>query len=587
MSGVQLLPTAEYLAQSQRADSVEFDYAMNYSFWPWRALTLIAPDLFGNPAEGNYWGYATYWEDAIYIGLLPFLLALGALRSSRRGDRKDSDLDDADQPLLPAHQSGLSIFLLVTIAITFILAMGKNTPVFPWLYDHVPTFNLFQAPARMMIWVVFSLSLLAGIGAENWRRPQKRALYWTRLGTAGAVAVSLGAGIAWYVMGDISPSFIRATALAGLWGVLAGGLSLVAPEVGFFDGVNGGFDPKTLHGINSKQYPYRLWYWGVVLLIGLDLWVAHYGLNPAVDLEFYKVSPSADKVRTLLDGGRLYLPESHEYEVKFLRYLRFDSFDPGVDWHDLRGTLLPNLPLLDNLSSANNFDPLQPGRYSRWLAELKLADVVTRDRMLDLMVVAVRQKVDQRQPYGVRYEAVGRGARLRWLPCALVVKDGSEALVALMDHEFDFQSWVIIEGDIIQNQAECPTEQNDRDVEIEIISEDANRILLKVSADVDGWLVLSDTWYPGWKAQIDGNPAQVYRAFYLFRAVPIEAGIRQIELVYQPISFWLGAFLSIGAWVVFIILRLKVTARPEGIGGAFFGGFAPKNTPPHTPTRES
>jgi hypothetical protein len=79
LAAIQLLPTAEYLLQSQRSHAVDYDGALSYSFWPWRFLTLLAPDFFGNPGQGNYWGYANYWEDAIYIGLLPILLALATL----------------------------------------------------------------------------------------------------------------------------------------------------------------------------------------------------------------------------------------------------------------------------------------------------------------------------------------------------------------------------------------------------------------------------------------------------------------------------------------------------------------------------
>jgi hypothetical protein len=74
LAAIQLIPTAEYLMQSQRASAVSYDLAMTYSFWPWRFLSLLAPDLFGNPAIGDYWGYGNYWEDAVYIGLAPFLL---------------------------------------------------------------------------------------------------------------------------------------------------------------------------------------------------------------------------------------------------------------------------------------------------------------------------------------------------------------------------------------------------------------------------------------------------------------------------------------------------------------------------------
>ncbi len=80
LAAVQLLPTAEYLIQSQRAAAVDYAFAMTYSFWPWRLLSFVTPDLFGSPVQGDYWGYGAYWEDAVYIGLLPFVLALGVMR---------------------------------------------------------------------------------------------------------------------------------------------------------------------------------------------------------------------------------------------------------------------------------------------------------------------------------------------------------------------------------------------------------------------------------------------------------------------------------------------------------------------------
>ena len=79
IAAIQLLPTVEYLLQSQRSGAVEMEYALNYSFWPWRFLTLFAPDMFGNPVRGDFWGSANYWEDAIYLGLIPILICLGLI----------------------------------------------------------------------------------------------------------------------------------------------------------------------------------------------------------------------------------------------------------------------------------------------------------------------------------------------------------------------------------------------------------------------------------------------------------------------------------------------------------------------------
>src|SRR3990172_7777457 len=83
LAAVQLIPTLEYLSQSGRAIGLAEGFALTYSLWPWRLLGLLAPDLYGHPAQGNFWGYANYWEDALYLGILPLLLALGA--AARRG----------------------------------------------------------------------------------------------------------------------------------------------------------------------------------------------------------------------------------------------------------------------------------------------------------------------------------------------------------------------------------------------------------------------------------------------------------------------------------------------------------------------
>jgi uncharacterized membrane protein YfhO len=54
-------------------------------------------------------------------------------------------------------------------------------------------------------------------------------------------------------------------------------------------------------------------------------------------------------------------------------------------------------------------------------------------------------------------------------------------------------------------------------------------------------LVLSDTYYPGWKVFVDGSPEKIYQADYNLRAVFLGAGTHQVKFVYDPVSFKLGA----------------------------------------------
>ena len=81
--------------------------------------------------------------------------------------------------------------------------------------------------------------------------------------------------------------------------------------------------------------------------------------------------------------------------------------------------------------------------------------------------------------------------------------------------------------------------------EVEFISESNNKLSLKVEAETESILVLSDTYYPGWKVFVNGKEEKILRANYNFRAVPLSKGIHQIEFRYDPVSFNLGAGLSI------------------------------------------
>jgi len=541
LAAIQLLPTAEYLAESQRSAAVDYRFAMNYSFWPWHLLTLLAPGLYGSPVTGDYWGYANYWEDAIYVGLLPFLLALGALWGGLRDRRANKGT---------ARLVGL-LFILFLLAL--LLALGKNTPVFPWLYNHVPSFAMFQAPARYMIWAVFALALLASLGAEHWRRPAGRALYWTRLGTAGAFAVSLGAGLAWFFMGDISPTFIRATALAGMWGLGAGLLSLLAPMRADAEPGSRAANPRfaKLNGTLS-----RCWPWGVAFFIAADLLIAGWGLNPGGPLDIYRISPSAVRVRQLAGGHRLYISPADEEELKYKRFLRFDTFAPEEDWMNLRAVILPNANILDRVASANNFDPLLPGLYVDWMDRLARAMPPARQGMLDVMDVGVVETIRVNEPLGVVFQPVSGGGRARWLPCAFHVADRRTALQVIGTGGVDLDSQVVVEqGDMALNfPCDSPPGLSSAEVSVRAHDEDPNRLELRLSAPSAGWLLLSDLWYPGWRAEVDGEATPIWRGNNIFRLVQVPAGAHTVVFSYRPATFRLGLALSSAAFLLVIIL---------------------------------
>ncbi|MDH5506631.1 MAG: YfhO family protein [Anaerolineae bacterium] len=534
LAAVQLLPTAEYLAQSQRATAVDFTYALNYSFWPWHFLNLVTPNIFGSPAAGDYWAFGAYWEDAIYIGILPLLLALAAL--FRRGK--------------PSLYSRLVWFLSILLVVTFLFALGSNTPIYPWLYRHIPTFDMFQAPARYTIWAEFALALLAGLGFEGWRRPEKRALYWSRLGAAAAFAVTLGAGLGWYLLatgelsfGQVQPTFIPAIALAGLWGLGTGILNLLAPPQD---------DPQ----------PRPTWVWAAVILLSLDLLVSHWGLNPGVGLHVYGSNvPLPAEVAALQDGQRIYLPAAEEEEIKFDRFLIFEDFGLTEDWANMRSVMLPDANLFDGIASANNFDPLVPGRYAHWMDTLQSAFPHVQEAMLARMAVGLLQTNAPGQPYGISLAPTASPGRLRWVPCAEFVSDGQAALHAVTQGGFDVYHTVVLEApSSTPPPTPCPPAEA---AKLLVTLDTPNRITVLVGAAAPGYLVLADVWYPGWRAYVNGQAQPVLRADYLFRAIQLPAGASQVEFVYRPTSFYAGAALT--ALALFALLWLWRRSKDQDV----------------------
>lgn len=92
-----------------------------------------------------------------------------------------------------------------------------------------------------------------------------------------------------------------------------------------------------------------------------------------------------------------------------------------------------------------------------------------------------------------------------------------------------------------------------------------NQIILQAEVTRSCWLVISDPYYPGWNSWVDGKKVPVYRANDMMRAVWLEAGRHEVVFLFQPISVYAGAGITIVTLVV--ILFWGITAfRLKGRG---------------------
>ena len=89
---------------------------------------------------------------------------------------------------------------------------------------------------------------------------------------------------------------------------------------------------------------------------------------------------------------------------------------------------------------------------------------------------------------------------------------------------------------------------------VEITNYQSDRVTIVAVADQPGYLVLTDSWYPGWRAFVDSQPAPIYRADVLFRAVSLEPGTHTIVFEYRPDSFLIGAMVSAASFIMLIVM---------------------------------
>lgn len=540
IAAAQLLPTAEYLVNSQRGAGIDREIGLTYSFWPWRFLTMWMPNFFGNPAHGDYWGYANYWEDAVYSGSMALMLGIFAL-SKISQQSKDQPFDEHDRGVL---KSAVLFWWLIG-ALAMFLALGKNLSFYPWLMDHLPGFDLFQAPTRVSLIAQFGLSVLAGIGIDLWEKPQGRVLYWTRLGTAGFLSMFIVSSAVYSQNRDFYPTILQSFRQFGGMGFLFGILLLLKP----------GESLSLPNTSNSSFNLLRWWKICVVAFWGIDLIWMGWGLNPVISIDVFTSSLLNPKpLSTLPLSERFFINADDEYTLKFERFFRFDTFRNFDDWVSLRQSMLPNLNLLDGLAMVNNFDPFVPARFANWMDVIneayKKGDEPRYQRLLRMSCVKNLIKIEDEEG---RLTVIEGEDRFEFYPCASPVRSASEALREVLINPEIGANWVVIESGV--NMDKCLTPSDKVSQSIRVLSESANRIRVEVRTNQAGWLILKDTFYPGWAARVNGASKPIFPANSIFRAVQVEAGTNVVEIFYQPLSFVLGAMFSLLSLTALMLYR--------------------------------
>jgi hypothetical protein len=503
LSSLWLIPTLEMSRYTLRT-GLSYQEAAAYALNPPQLIGLLVPNYFGrDPAL--HWGP---WDrvETGYLGILPLLLAVVALVLERRRSSR---------------------FLALLALVSFLLALGDNSVLHGWL-SLSPGFGQFRAPARYILLLDFALAALAAIGLHRLMQPltdreeldlavMLKILTWV-LGGLAIISLPLAYHALLVTQDRNAEIFRRAQAAAD--GVTTFAL-LAAAGLILLHLARLGRLRSTALGI------------GATLLIALDL----FSLGANVDVGYQDPTAGFD----------------HPEAVAFLQ--RDDSVNRVEVTTDVWHLWQPDLALLDGLYDAwGVYNPLtlaDPTRF--WQAAGPRSN--SSYNFLGIKYIVASKAgapadgdivpIFDTDPAINIYLNLAALPRLLFVPEAISVDSHEAVWQALQAPTFKPTQSVILEQ---LDQPPPPDSQPGSDpvtpATISLVQYDLHTVQVDLQSDFAGYLVLSDTYYPGWHAEIDGQPAPLYRANYAFRAVPVPAGNHTVRFSFEPFSWKVGLVVS-------------------------------------------
>ena len=573
LSMIQLLPTLELTRLSFRVENFN-PQLQDASLHPLHLFTFLIPYLFGIPGHANAFGGITlfeFWVGSFYVGIFTLILVLlsTAFLFCKKYELSNTDTSlkgtATNFRIVTAFFSALTVLLII-------LASGMYTPIYNFSYTYFPFFNKFRWPSRIMELAVFALSIISGIGAhyffvsvKNTKNLQSKKTDSCLYLVLKIIIITDALLIAFFLLGYFMPAkmfplikgyintvhFVEIpTSLESRYSLMMRGFLYMliffnAGIILFFLGTTRKIDYKVLKFL-------------IPLIIVIDLFFMFKDLNYYSSADVYITKPD---VITYLESDKdlFRIGSTYNKTQQFLYGIKTDSA-----FLRAKSVLAGETSLPDRIFKLLGGGELQINNYVEFLNYLnnqarsldiqnnilKLLNikfVITggKDEILlnnDSTKITVSEYVD----YCPRVFVVGK---------TIVLNNKAELLGKLFSEDFDLFKEIIIE-DQRENVANLPFEKKEINYKIKKLDYLSNKVKIAIELENNGFLVLSDTYYPGWKAYIDDKETTIYKTDYILRSIFLEKGKHNVEFVYAPITFKIGYITTLSTIGILIIVGI-------------------------------
>lgn len=504
-----VIPAAELTAQSTRNDT-DLSFANSYALPPAQLITLALPGFFGSTTNGPtlYWGADYYQEYAAYGGLLALLAIPLALRFRQT------------TPLSKHLWYFIGLF-----ALGLILSVGTEGALMPLLVRWIPGFGLFRVPGRALLFAVMGMAgatallvtALQSSAVETLTERLQPALkLWIPLAAAaafvGAIAFS-----SWYAnASQVDPMPTRAFYLSGV--LAEAGVILAGVWIALW----------LWSQPDSSKQPFSRWALLVTCLVVIfDAWHVFIPQVVTVPIQEEAIWAGARINVPLGADARVIAPLGTAAQATVTGHLNVAGDDPLIieTYRKLR------------VAGGDVNDPTNPVNA---LLGVKYLLVNTPVDKPNFKLIGIADS-------GIYYQRTDPFPRA-WIAQHAVVEPNDDSVRQhIVSSKEDLQATVYIDHTV-----DCPsngpgtaqiTEYRPNDVAI-------------TTAGGGGILTVSDQYYPGWNAMIDGQQATIIRADTAFRAVCVPPGSHTVTYEYRPLSLLIGLAVSAVGWLVLIALSL-------------------------------